>query len=298
MVVDLGAGMFDDVTMSTIILSMTAGQPTPSQEIEIRLGLTGPAIKNKQSDFLRPSFVISTASSEQRELLRKLDHDTDALGTLCDELIFGVVISGNKTELVSYTSRKGLKPFLEGRDIDRYLIRSTSKFLDYKPDEIHRPRSPRIFEATEKLLIQRITGGERPLKAAYDNKQFYTKESINNLLLSKNCPYDIKFILALLNSRLLSWYYRIAFTNGSTLTVNLSKEYLSQLPIPRLELSNSDHRKKHDRIADLARQMIENIDEETKANEKLDREIDRAVYQLYGLTELDILILEREVRIA
>ncbi len=38
-------------------------------------------------------------------------------------------------------------------------------------------------------------------------------------------------ILALLNSKLINWFYRLAFTNEYKPTVNLSKTYLSRIPI-------------------------------------------------------------------
>jgi hypothetical protein len=202
-------------------------------------------------------------------------------------LIFGVVISGNKDDLVSVTPRRGWKRFLEGRDIERYRIRPTSKFLNYTPSEIHRPRSPRIFEADEKLLIQRITGGARPLAVAYDNRQHYTKESINNLLLSPTCRFNIKFVLALLNSSLLSWYYRLSFTNGSTLTVNLSKEYLSQLPIPDLDLAVATDRKKHDHVVGLVDEMLRIAGVDSRRQDCLDRELDKCVFRLFDISERD-----------
>jgi hypothetical protein len=49
--------------------------------------------------------------------------------------------------------------------------------------------------------------------------------------LIDDCKFNIKAILGLLNSRLISWLYSVRFTNESTLTVNLSKEYLSKIPI-------------------------------------------------------------------
>jgi adenine-specific DNA-methyltransferase len=193
---------------------------------------------------------------------------------------------------VSDIAKRGWKPFLEGRDIERYFIRPTTKYLHYVPAEIHRARTPKVFEASEKLLIQRITGGARPLAVAYDNQQHYNKESINNLLLTSECPYDIKFLLALLNSKLMSWYYRVAFTNGSTLTVNLSKEYLSQLPIPSLNLRVATDKKLHDELVTLSEEMLRSRIGATSEHMRLDSQIDAAVYKLYNLSKSDVATIE------
>jgi adenine-specific DNA-methyltransferase len=294
MIVDLGAGMFDDVTMSTIVIAIDSDAPTTDHQIEFRTSLTEEGRLTAQRNYLAPGFVINTsASADDLLLIRVVEKSCVRLGDLCDELIFGVVISGNRDDLVAETPRRGWKPFLEGRDIERYFIRPSQKYLHYVPDEIHRPRTPRIFEAPEKLLIQRITGGARPLAVAYDDEQHYNKESINNLLLKAECPYDIKYVLALLNSTLLSWYYRTSFTNGSTLTVNLSKEYLSQLPFPSLDMTSVTDKQHHDELVKLAEEMLRAGAKSTQQRERIDAQIDQSVYRLYGLSPTEILVVEK-----
>lgn len=81
-------------------------------------------------------------------------------------------------------------------------------------------------------MIQRITGGSKPIKAAFDNSGFYNKESILNLQLLSD-DYSYYYILTLLNSSTINWLYKQKFTNNSKLTVNLSKEYLEQIPIKK-----------------------------------------------------------------
>jgi hypothetical protein len=293
MIVDLGAGMFEDVTMSTIILSIHAGMAEGDHQLEFRAGLHGEGRRTEQASYISPGFVINTsASPADLRVLKSSEDNCLRLGDICKELIFGVVISGNRTGLVSNTPRRGWKPFLEGRDVERYFIRPTSKYLHYVPAEIHRPRTSKIFEVPEKLLIQRITGGARPLAAAYDNKQHYNKESINNLILRQDCPYDVKFLLALLNSTFMSWYYRVAFTNGSTLTVNLSKEYLSQLPIPKLRMGVAKEKTLHDEIVKLSEAMLRSGIENAKEHGRLNKLIDAAVYELYHLGKPDISVIE------
>ena len=55
---------------------------------------------------------------------------------------------------------------------------------------------------------------------------------------------SLKNLLGILNSKLLSWYYSINFSNKSKLTVNISKTYLEKLPIKEIEnKKNSKERK-------------------------------------------------------
>jgi hypothetical protein len=210
------------------------------------------------------------------------------LGAICDELIFGVVITMNKDEIVSDVPKPGWKPFLEGKDIGAYYIKPVHSYLNYSPNLLHRARTPKIFEAKEKLIIQRITGGNHPLKVAYDNNQYYNKESINNIILKEACGYNAKYILALLNSKLLNWFYTNQFTNESKLTVNLSKEYLSQIPIYKASESMQDGV-----IAIVDEILAHKKIDFTYDTSLLEKKVDALVYQLYDLTEDEVKIIEQ-----
>ena len=125
------------------------------------------------------------------------------------------------------------KPFLEGDEITSFGVNYKGRFLLYDPALLHRSRTPDVFEEN-KIMIQRITGGSKPIKAAFDNSGYYNKESILNLQLLSD-EFSYYYILALLNSSTINWFYKQKFTNNSKLTVNLSKEYLEQIPIKKCD---------------------------------------------------------------
>jgi hypothetical protein len=79
---------------------------------------------------------------------------------------------------------------------------------------------------------------------------------------------------------------------------------VEQLPFPSLELTSPADKTRHDRVVDLVNQMLKAkkawasaqtekdktyYDDKCKA---LDRQIDALVYELYGLTEAEIKIVE------
>jgi hypothetical protein len=167
-IVDLGVGVFQGATTSSIILVLERYKNASDNKVKIQIGINGKPVAVAQSEFMREGYVFNVRTSPQESLLTaKLNRQSIQLGTLCKELIFGVVITKNRDEIVSERPKSGYKPFLEGRDISRYTIRPTAKYLHYEPKLLHRPRTPAVFEAREKLLIQRITGGMHPLKVAY-----------------------------------------------------------------------------------------------------------------------------------
>lgn len=253
-IVDLGVDVFNSAVTSSIILTVSKNTNNKNNIILIHQDFISPPSEMNQNEFAnKGDFILSVKTSKiDHSLIDKIKKSKTTLGDICKELIFGVVITKNRNDLVSDVFKPGLKKFLEGKDISRYIIWDSNKYLNYEPKKLHRPRTPEIFETSEKLLIQRITGGITPLKVAYDDKQFYTKESINNLILKDNCQFNIKYILCLLNSSLINWFYGTYFTNESVLTVNISKEYLSKIPIA--ECNKSDH----NTLVSLADLMINN----------------------------------------
>ncbi len=112
------------------------------------------------------------------------------------------------------------KKFLTGKDIGRYYIVYKGKYIIYDRAKLHRARPEEVF-INDKIIIQRISGGKRPITAVIDRESYYTFASTNLLMLKSESEVDLRCILVLLNSNLLNWYYVNKFTNSSILTVNI-----------------------------------------------------------------------------
>ncbi|OFX28358.1 MAG: hypothetical protein A2X08_10795 [Bacteroidetes bacterium GWA2_32_17] len=350
---DLGSDVFNGAVTTAIILVASKNKPDFKSKVRIIKDFSGEYTELAMSDIIKNDYLItSNSSSDKSAVIQKVISNSVSLGNECKEMIFGVVITKNKDEVVSEFHNEDYKPFLEGKDISSYYIKPIHQYLNYNPKLLHRARSKEVFEVAEKLLVQRITGGKTPLKVAYDNNGYYNKESINNIILKSNSDFKTKYILTILNSTLINWFYNNQFTNESTLTVNISKEYLSKIPIklPKsqlpfvqkadqmLSLNNELHSKvekvvrrlnsnivtvattnkisnfyEHDFktfLSELKKQKIElNLKQQDEWEEYFDsykkeileikkqinityKEIDQMVYELYGLSEEKIKIVE------
>ncbi|MCG7993201.1 MAG: N-6 DNA methylase [Candidatus Thiodiazotropha lotti] len=232
-IVDLDVGVFNKVTASTIIIQLLKPSSlNVRNSCSVKKGIEERSYQEiPQSEFNNKGYVFDIFSSKSdRLILKTLGRSSEALGAISSIIRFGVVISGNHDEVVSSIKNNDeWKPFLEGDEIGAYSIKYRNRFLHYKKELLHRSRTPEIFEQ-RKIMIQRITGGANPVKATYDESGYYNKESIINLLLNDNV-FEYTYVLAILNSELINWFYAKRFTNFSKLTVNLSKEYLSEIPI-------------------------------------------------------------------
>lgn len=120
------------------------------------------------------------------------------------------------------------KPILTGEDFDKYLIignhffNNSINFRTKKNSEIY--RSP-------KIVVQKI---KRYPWAAYDQKERLTTQNVYILHLKEELAQQIDilfYILAILNSRLMTWYYEKQFNLGSKFTNAISIRNLKRLPI-------------------------------------------------------------------
>lgn len=136
-----------------------------------------------------------------------------------------------------------------------------------------------------------------------DNKDEYILlNTVNQLENISNL--DTKFILAILNSKLISWYaYRFIYSKA-IMTMQFDNPTTSRIPMPSVDLTKKSDKEVHDKLVKLVDNIIainKKLVGENNPNTKeilerqvraLDGEIDRLVYGLYGLTEEEIDIIE------
>ena len=112
------------------------------------------------------------------------------------------------------------------------------------------------------------------------------------------------YVLGLMNSKLLFWRLRSISNIFRAGWITCTKQYVETLPIRAVEAGDQAQRVMHDRITALVEAMLSLHERLTSANsepqrgviqrqiDSTDAEIDRLVYDLYGLTEEEIAIVE------
>jgi len=292
-IVDLHAGVFEGVTASTtVIIVQRQQEPNPAVKFlgelpNLRVDATLPTID--QSHFRSPGFVFAVYLYDaSRSVFEKMSKDSVRLEYLCLDIIEGIVTPKGKNDFIADSPKTAkYKPFLEGKDVGRYRIEWRNKYIHFDRKILHRPRPDYVWESNEKILIRRIGGGATALFATLDSNQFYTFASINNLILKPQAAIEYRCLLALLNSRLLNWFYVEQFTNRSELTVNISRTFLDQLPI---KVPSSEQR---DNLVSLVNRILKAKGRNAAADTSgLEQQIDSIVYEVYGLTSTDVQVVE------
>ncbi len=165
-----------------------------------------------------------------------------------------------------------------------YISKSNlSKVLGKKTDRYEKIINDKILIAEDALRITATIDEERrvPQGGVY-------------FAVCKNNIYDIKLILGLLNSRLFSYIYEALYSGmhmgGGYLRYRTN--FLKNLPIPQ----KLDRFPKNDFkvISTSVKKILQLYPNKNKISEvnKLETQIDRIVYKLYGLTDEEIALVE------
>ncbi len=171
----------------------------------------------------------------------------------------------------------------------------------YEWYRLQRPRDVELFESCEKIVVPYRAEYN---KFAYDDKQYFNDGGdIRIIVINKESKYSTKYILGILNSKLMNFFYNfIGRRKGKVLEYFV--EPLGKIPIKTINFDDSIECQSHDRIVSLVEQMLESkkllhtakTDKDKTYYENkctdLDRAIDSEVYKLYGLTEEEIKIVE------
>lgn len=162
----------------------------------------------------------------------------------------------------------------------------------------------RFYESQPKVLIRRIVNRQDRLMATYWHDQFVFKKDINPFIIIKS-GWNPLFVLGVVNSRLLSYLY----VNTSSIATKddfrqTTLAELRSLPIPLLSLQDAEGKRQHGKLVKLVERMLDLHrqlaaakipDEKTRIQRQVDitdKQIDKLVYDLYGLTQEEIKIVE------
>ncbi len=140
------------------------------------------------------------------------------------ELKDGIKTGNNARFISNEKTTNKHKRLLIGKDIYRYFKKFNQRYVLYDQKFLDGARQERIFLTKEKIVLRQT--GDRII-ATYDDEQYYTLDS-THLILPSNDLYSTKYLLALLNSKLLNYYYRllvpeIGRTYAQVRIVNLEK---------------------------------------------------------------------------
>ncbi|MFH0961410.1 MAG: N-6 DNA methylase, partial [archaeon] len=294
--------VFQDATVETLIFVFercSSEEARKRNSVELlsidenskisKLGIKKQAVLDKEG-----IFDLSTGPSEK--LVKKIDTSSTKLKDRVD--FFYGLKTADDDKFLTFAPKNGTeyKKLLRRSDFGRYYVKFKDEYVFYKPELMRknkntaRPGEPQRFEEP-KIVIMDIA---KKLVCTFDDQGYYIKDA---LLLKNKDSHILKYLVALINSKVLNYYYLQKYK-----VLSVAKNAFLELPI------KSDNTQDKvvalvDKLLSLNKQLQSFGDKQTSERQRLedeikraDAEIDRLVYDIYGLTEGERNIVEASMK--
>ncbi len=310
-ITNFGMDVFSDPTVHTCIIIVSKAEAT-NQVVKIRKQVENEHELKFNYDYTIPQsqlgqndkFTFDIFLDPQTwKIIEKIQAGARTLGEVC--FIRQCIKTGNDKIYVKSSDTvlgEPWKPTLGGRSIGRYATFQKNLWMKYGT-WLARNWKNKTFYETPKIVV-RETGNR--IIATVDLENRYVLSSLY-AIYPKNSkePMALLYLLGLLNSLLATYFIRIIalnLTKGAFTKVRTNQ--LARFPIRTIDFDNPADAARHDKMVSLVETMLDLhkklAEAKTPQAKRLlqqqitltDRQIDALVYELYGLTEDEIEIVE------
>ena len=296
-IVTFGNKVFEAVTDSIILFVKKEHEEENitivKRKNELKFSLNEKVIKWNQDEWnVGHDFVINLKINKEEDLiLKKIDNGSKVLDDFLNVYV-GIVASGIKKFLSDKKENSNYRKYIQGKHIQKYEINPIELFINFDIDKLHSNTDERVYMQKEKILVRK-TGNK--LIASYDNKQYFTDQSIYNLYSkNNNNNQNLKYLLSILNSKIINYYFNKKMVTNADVYPYIKGIHLKKLPIKKIsQEKQKPYIQLVDQILSITKDddYLDNPDKKAKVK-RLENEIDRLVYKLYELTPEEIKIVE------
>lgn len=188
------------------------------------------------------------------------------------------IVTGNNKDYISNKKTNENEMVLKGADICKYHINQTSNYIIFKPESFQQIAPTEMYRAEEKLLYRFISS---QLVFAYDDKQTLSLNSCN-IVIPKIPGIKMKYVLAILNSRIAQFIYKKDFNS-----VKVLRSHIESIPIPIADETTQNE------IISLTEKLISGL--ELHEAEKTYDELDILIAKLFNLNSDELEIVKKAV---
>ncbi len=242
-IIDVGAGAFQSITAETIIIVMATKPPSEDHIILIKSKFYNQNKCKFEEDELILNQIAQKTYLEQENYNFNLELQYNELEIInylkgtkdCDLIKYFkaktcIATGDDEKFLADHKKNNTYKKTLRGKNIGRFYIDFDELYVFYDVKALHRARDESIFQKPEKLIMQTISSN---LTVAYDDKKYYPLSTCIAIIPKDNAEnnFSIKYLLLLMNSKLMNFYYNFVFNLGAHLTIEISVNNINRLPL-------------------------------------------------------------------
>ena len=188
------------------------------------------------------------------------------------------IVTGNNKEYLSTEKTPGNEIILKGADIYKYHYRPAGNYITFRPESFQQTAPVSMYKAKEKLLYRFISS---QMVFAYDDKQTLSLNSCN-IVVPRIKNVKIKYVLAILNSRIAQFIYKKYFNS-----IKILRSHIESIPIPLVSAEEQEA------IIKIIDKLINGCEPDYAA--KLYEEADNIIFHFFGLNDSEIKYIREAV---
>lgn len=188
------------------------------------------------------------------------------------------IVTGNNKKIISKEKTTTNEIILKGSDIYKFHINKSNNYIDFIPDNFQQVAPTKFYRAKEKLFYRFICN---QLVFAYDDKQTLSLNSCNILIPNIN-NLDVKYIMAILNSRIAQFLFKKEFNS-----IKILRAHIESIPIPKI--SNIEQKN----IINLVNKIA--IETSSIIIQEIYDELDSEICRHFNITKDEQIIIKNSV---
>ncbi len=313
-IIRLPDGVFEDADVETIIIIFKKNPAKRTDKCKVVIYDSDDKLTSITEDKAKSIAFHSQYEWKKRgvininvvnnELLDSIEENTNELQYYCD-VCLGLTpydkAKGqsqydieNKVYHSDTPKTKYHKPLLNGEDITRYGVNwGGNNYIKYG-NWLGAPREQRNFINPRVLVRQIISGKPLRIYAGYTNKELYNTQIAFNILVKDlyKKDIDLKYLLAIINSNLMSYYHRNRFLDPTKKTFQkILVQDAKTFPIKLTTAAKQNDikvlvdeiislTKKYSDLGDVTSDTKKSVLEKIKS---LDKKINNKIYDIYNI---------------
>ena len=271
---------FDNVNCPSIILQMKyTGLPFSTLGMKVKEERREYTIDIERN--LSADCCSFNTTDDEYMIIEKIEA-TLGHTTLAGQSTFALgIITGDNKRFLSDTKSDKNEQILSGNNVFKYKSKNPSKYIEFKPELYQQVAPTEHYRVKEKLIYRFICN---QIVMAYDNKSTLTLNSCNVLIPQIPGLYT-KYVMGILNSRIVQFYFRKMFDS-----VKVLRSHIEKVPIPVVGVEEQN-------------KIIEIVDKILRLGVKVDafrtiklyNELDLRVAKLYDINEREYDIIVKSM---
>ena len=260
---------FDGVQCPSIIIILKlTNRKISTKNLEIKNNKANFKIKTERE--VTPDYFSFIMNDYEYKIIKQIDALAEKF-FLKNNAIFALgIVTGNNSKYISSKKTDGKEMIIRGKDIYKYRYKEAEEYIDFKPTQFQQVAPVEYYRATPKLFYRFISN---KLVFAYVDKRVLSLNS-GNILIPTIKGVNIKYILAILNSLVIQFYFDKKFRS-----IKILRSHIESIPIPVITKENE-------------KMIINKVDkligaESNKEIERIYESLNNEIANLYKITKED-----------